>query len=127
MITTQIDDMVKQQTSHAATLIIHKKSIVKLLYDIKAWKGSQQSLENMVDQMDKFVRLLPTRHDLDNHTKAIDDAFQMIQEVSTGLTMHMDQYKISESASPRPRSVQAGPSGTRAGGNFTGFVDDDKY
>jgi hypothetical protein len=57
----------------------------------------------------------------------MDETLQKIQEVSTGLTMHMETYKLSESTSHRPRSEQAGPSGTQVTTGFTGFVDDEEY
>jgi hypothetical protein len=126
-ITLQIQDMVKQQTSHASTLMNHKRSLVKLIDDFKAWKNSQQSLENKVDHMDKYIKTLATKEDMDSHAKAMDETLQKIQEVSTGLTMHMETYKISESTSHRPRSVQAGPSGTQVTTEFTRFVDDEEY
>jgi len=126
-ITLQIQDMVKQQTSHASTLMNHKRSLVKLIDDGKLWKNAQQSLENKVDQMDKYIKTLATKKDMENHSKAMDETLQKIQEVSTGLTMHMETYKISESTSHRPRSEQAGPSGVRGAADFTGFVDEEEY
>jgi len=126
-ITLQIQDMVKQQTSHASTLMNHKRSLVKLIDDGKLLKNSQQSLENKVDQMDKYIKTLATRKDMDNHAKAMDETLQKIQEISTGLTTHMDTYKLSESASYGLRTEQAGPSGTQAVGGFTRFADDEEY
>jgi len=126
-ITLQIQDMVKQQTSHASTLMNHKRSLVKILDDFKAWKKSQQTLENKVEQMDSYVRTLATKKDMDSHAKAMDETLQKIQEVSSGLTMHMDAYKLSESTTHRPTSVQAGPSGIQRTAGFTGFVDESEY
>jgi len=126
-ITLQIQDMVKQQTSHASTLMNHKRSIVKIIDDFKAWKNSQQSLENKVDNIDKYIKTLSTKKDIEEHAKAMDETLQKIQEVSTGLTMHMETYKISESTSHVPKSLQAGPSGTQATTGFTRFVDDEEY
>jgi hypothetical protein len=126
-ITLQIQDMVKQQTSHASTLMNHKRSLVKIIDDFKAWKNSQQSLENKVDQMDNYIKTLATKKDMDSHAKAMDDTLQKIQEISTGLTMHMETYKLSESTTHIPRSVQPGPSGTQVATDFTGFVDNDEY
>jgi len=124
-ITMQIQDMVKQQTSHASTLMNHKKTLVKIKDDFKAWMNSQQAIENKVEQIDKYVRRLPTKQDLDGHSKAMDEALQKIQEISTGLTTHMENYKLSESTSHRPRSAQPGPSGVQSG--LTRFVDDEEY
>jgi hypothetical protein len=126
-ITLQIQDMVKKQTSHATTLMNHKRSLVKIIDNFKLWKNSQQSLENKVDQMDKYVKTLATKRDMDSHAKAMDETLQKIQEVSTGLTMHMETYKLSDSTSHRPRSEQAGPSGTQVTTEFTRFVDDEEY
>jgi hypothetical protein len=55
---------------------------------------------------------MPTKKDLSDHVKAMDETLAKIQEVSTGLTTHMEEYKISESTSHRPRSTAAGPSYT---------------
>jgi len=126
-ITLQIQDMVKQQTSHASTLMNHKRSLVKIIDDVKTWKDSQQALENKVDQMDKYVKTLATKKDMDNHVKAMDETLQKIQEVSTGLTTHMETYKISEESSHRPRSVPVEASGVQRTTEFTGFVDDTEY
>jgi hypothetical protein len=119
--------MVKIQTSHASTLMNHKRSLVKIIDDFKIWKNSQQLLENKVEHMDKYIKTLATKKDMDNHTKAMDETLQKIQEVSAGLTMHMETYKLSESTSHKPRSAEAGPSGTQATTQFTGFVDDEEY
>jgi len=126
-ITLQIQDMVKQQTSHASTLMNHKRSLVKIIDDFKIWKNSQQSLENKIGRMDEYIKTLPTKKDIDSHAKAMDEALQKIQEVSTGLTMHMETYKISESTLHRPRSIPAGPSGTQPTRDFTRFVDEEEY
>jgi len=123
----QIQDMVKQQTSHASTLMNHKRSIVKIIDDLKIWKNSHQSLENKVDQMDKYIKTLATKRDMESHTKAMDETLQKIQEVSTGLTTHMETYKISESTSHKPRSVQDGTSGVQRVEEVMGFVDDTEY
>jgi len=89
-ITLQIQDMVKQQTSHASTPMNHNRSLVKIIDDFKVWKNSQQSLENKVDQMNKYIKTLTTKKDMDSHAKAMDETLQKIQEISTGLTMHME-------------------------------------
>ena len=125
-ITLQIQDMVKQQTSHASTLLNHKRSLVKVLDDFKIWKNSQQSLENKVEQMDKYVKTLASKQDLIGHAKAMDETLQKIQEVSTGLTMHMETYKLSESASHKPRSVQGQASGTQGNTEFMRLVVEDE-
>ena len=93
-ISLEIQDMVKKLTMNHNTLLNHKAEIVKQRDDFKIWKSAQQSLENRVEAIDKFVRTLPTKQDLVEHSKAMDLAIQKIQEVSTGLTTHMDQYKI---------------------------------
>jgi len=124
-ITIQILDMVKQQTSHASTLMNHKRTLVKIKDNFKAWTNSQQPIENKVEQIDKYCRRLPIRQDLDDHSKAMDEALQKIKEISTGLTTHMENYKLSESTSHRPRSAQQGPSGLQSG--LTRFVDDGEY
>jgi len=126
-ITLQIQDMVKQQTSHASTLMNHKRSLVKIIDDFKEWKNSQQSLKNKFERLDEYVRTLATKKDLDSHARAMDETLQKIQEVSTGLTLHMDAYKLSESTTRKPTSVQAGPSGTQNVTDFTGFVDNEDY
>jgi len=120
-ITLQIQDMVKQQTSYASTLMNHKRSLVKIIDDFKMWKNAHQSLENKVDQMDKYIKTLATKKDMESHTKAMDETLHKIQEVSTGLTTHMETYKLSESTSHKPRSVQGGPSGA------VGFADGSEY
>jgi hypothetical protein len=75
--------------------------------------------------MDVFIRTLPTKKDLESHAKAMDESLQKIQEISTGLTTHMETYKVSESTSHKPRLVQAGPNSTQEG--FTRFVDEEEY
>jgi hypothetical protein len=108
----EIHEATKARLSHATTLINHKKAIVKIQDELRAWKNSQQSVENRVELMDKHMSELPTKRDLESHTRAMDETLQKIQEVSTGLTTHMDTYKLSESTPHKPASVQAGPSHT---------------
>jgi hypothetical protein len=105
----------------------HKRSLVKIIDEFKVWKDTQQSLENKVDNIDKYIKTLATKKDMDSHAKAMDDTLQKIQEVSTGLTTHMETYKLSESTSHRPRSQQAGPSGAQETSQFARFVDDEEY
>jgi hypothetical protein len=61
---------------------------------------------------------------LEAHIKAMDSTLEKIQEVSTGLTTHLDQYKLSESTSHKPSSEQAGPSTTRM---YTEFEDEEDF
>ena len=126
-ITLQIQDMVKQQTSHASTLMNHKRSLVKIIDDVRIFGNDQKMLANKVDQMDKYIKTLATKEDMDNHAKAMDETLNKIQEVSTGLTTHMETFKLSESTSHRPRSVQGGPSGFQGIGEVAGFADDSEY
>ena len=126
-ITLQIQDMVKQQTSHASTLMNHKRSLVKMIDDFKLWKNSQQSFENKIEQMDRYIKTLATKKDLEDHAKAMDETLLKVQEVSTGLTTHMETYKLSESTSHKPTSVQAGTSRVQGSVGFTGFVRDEDY
>jgi len=109
------------------TLLNHKKAHVTLQDDTKVWKNAHQSLENKFEGIDKYFKRLPTRVELDKHAKAMDEALHKIQEVSTGLTMHMENYKISECTWHRPRSVQVGPSGTQGVTQWTRFVDEGDY
>ena len=111
-ITSQIQDPVKKTTTNHNSLLNHKTAIVQIQDEFKIWKNAQQSLENKVEGIDKHVRKLPTRNELEAHMNAMDSTLVKIQEVSTGLTTHMDQYKLSESTSHKPRSEQAGPSTT---------------
>jgi len=123
----QIQDLVKKTTTNHNSLLNHKAEIVKLQDDFKIWKTTQQSIENRVEVIDKYVKSLPNKKDLDDHSRAMDDTLQKIQEISTGLTMHMEQYKLSESSEHRPRSVVAGPSGTQQTTAFTRFADEEEY
>jgi len=63
-----------------------------------------------VDGIDRYMRTLPTKEELKGHPKAMDEALAKVQEVSTGLTVHMDEYKMSGSTPPAPASIQAGRS-----------------
>jgi len=85
---------------------------MKLQEESKNTAQRQDGLENAVEGIQLFLESLPTRNELSTHTKAMDETLAKIQEVSTGLTTHMETYKISESTSHRPTSVQARPSFT---------------
>lgn len=81
--------------------------------------GVQQSLENKVEAMDKYMMMLPTREDIQNHMKSMDETLQEIQQVSTGLTTHMEAYKVTESTTHIPRSLKL-PAGYVASGYVAG-------
>jgi len=83
---------------------------MKLQEDFKTLERSNASITNKVQEIDQYVQTLPTAEDLQNHGQAMDEALGKIQEVSTGLTVHMEQYKIFESTTHGPGSIQAGPS-----------------
>jgi len=80
-ISNQLQDMIKKQISHTNTLLNHKKALVTLQDDIKVWRNAHQSLENNVENIDKYVRRLPTKADLDRHSKALDVVLQKIQKL----------------------------------------------
>ncbi|KAF8537898.1 hypothetical protein BDD12DRAFT_886736 [Trichophaea hybrida] len=65
--------------------------------------------------MEVSINQLPTKKNLDMHSKVIDEALQKIEEVSNGLSMHREQYKLCERTSHRPKSVQAEPSNINLG------------
>jgi len=108
----QIADMVHKQTLNSSTLISHKKAIVELQKESKSASKRQDDLEEAVEGIQVFLGKLPTTSELAWHSKAMDETLSKIQEISTGLTTHMEEYKISESMSHRPRLVQAGLSFT---------------
>jgi chromosome segregation ATPase len=90
-ISAEVQDLTKNTTTNHNSLLNHKSAIVKLQDDFKIWKNTQQSIKNRVEAIDKHVRRLPTREELDMHTKALNDTLANIQEVSSGLTTHMEQ------------------------------------
>lgn len=106
----QIADMVKKLATNGSTLINHKKVIVKLQDNFKIWKEVQQSLENKVEDIEKHMKMVPSNDYITKHMKSMDEALFKIQDVSTGLTTHMEAYKVSESTLHEPRSIQLGPS-----------------
>jgi paraquat-inducible protein B len=105
----QIHDSMKINTENATTLLNHRRSIMKLQEDVRIISISNISLASKVEAIEKFVKTLPTKEDLSTHARAMDKALAKIQEVSTGLTVHMEEYKMSGSTTHAPRSEQAGP------------------
>jgi hypothetical protein len=65
-------------------------------------KSSEYAIEDMVNNIDQFMCTLQTKNDLDTHVKPMDEALAKIQEVSTGLTVHLEEYKLSESTPHAP-------------------------
>jgi len=85
---------------------------MKLQEECRNTSKRQDDMEEAVEGIQIFLETLPTTIELSKHTKAMDETLAKITEVSTGLTTHMEEYKISESTLHRPRSPQAGPSFT---------------
>lgn len=108
----EIAGLVQKQTTNGSTLLHHKQAIITLQEESDARNTRQQSIKNMVEAMAKFMKMLPAKQDVLQHTKAIDETLSKIEEVSMGITIQMGQYKVSECASHSPDSVQAGPSYT---------------
>jgi len=98
----QIADMVKKLTTNGSTLINHNKEILQIQDDANIWREAQQSLEHMVKAMDRHIKMLPTKKDIQMHMMSMDDTLQKIQEVSVGLTTHMEAYKVSQSTPHQP-------------------------
>jgi len=109
----QIGDPLKKQTDNGSTLLNHRRSIMRRQEKTKSMKISIESMLRRIGGLERFTKEMPTKTDLSNHVKAMDETLAKIQEVSTGLTIHMEEYKLSESTTHRPRSTTAaGPSYT---------------
>jgi len=81
--------------------------------ETKTMKITIESMLGRIGGLERFTKEMPTKGDLSIHVKAMDETLAKIQEVSTGLTVHLEEYKLSESTTHRPRStVAAGPSYT---------------
>lgn len=106
----QIADMLKKQTENGSTLHNHTKVIVKIQEENKDLLGRQNNMEEVIEGIQNFLETLTTKADLLKHTRTMDKTLGKIQEVSTGLTTHMETYTISEIMSHIRRLVQAGPS-----------------
>ena len=78
----------------------------------RQFQKKQDNLEEAVKGIQIFLEKLPMKRELLQHSKAMEETLEKIQEVSTGLTVQMEMQKISESTSHRPKSVQGGPSYT---------------
>jgi hypothetical protein len=108
----QIDDSLKEQTKSGSTLLNHRRIVIKLKHHLKELQISNLVLSSKIEAMEKVMKTLPMKNDLSIQAKAMDEALATIQEVSTELTVHMEEYTISGSTTHAPRSVQAGPSYT---------------
>ena len=62
--------------------------------------------------LERFTKQMPTKKDLSDHVKAMDETLAKIQEVSTGVTVHLEEYKLPESTTHRPMSAAPGPGYT---------------
>jgi hypothetical protein len=71
-----------------------------------------ESMLGRIGGLERFTKEIPTKKDLSDHVKAMDETLAKIEEVSTGLMVHLEEYKLLESTTHRPRSVAAGPSYT---------------
>jgi len=111
-IRNEIDDSPHKQSETGSTLLNHRRSIMKLRDDSKVLILRVDSMLGRIGGLERFTKELPTKQDLTNHVKAMDETLAKIQEVSTGLTVHLEEYKLSESTPHRPRSVAPGPSYT---------------
>jgi len=100
-------------------LIHHNEVIVEIQDDVKSLAKVQQSIKDKVETMDRYMKTLPTKNDIQQHFKTMDDTLLKIQEVSTGLTTHMDTYIVSEST-PHILSSIGLPSGYAASGYGAG-------
>jgi hypothetical protein len=107
-----MDYVVKKQTEASSTLLNHRRTIMKLQADTKTMNIHITSMLGRIGGLERSTKDLATKKDLDSHVRAMDETLVKIQEVSTGLTEHMEGYKFSESTSHRPMSVAAGPSYT---------------
>jgi hypothetical protein len=117
-IRSQIDNMVKKQTETSSTLLNHRKIIMQLQEATKILNVQVTSMLGRIGGLERFTKDLATKKDLEKHVKAMDETLFKIQEVSTGLTEHMENYKVSESSSHTPRSAIAGPSHTHPDRRF---------
>ena len=111
-IRNKIHDYLKKRTDNGSTLVNHRRSIMKLPEDVKKIIMTNINLTSTMEAMDRFIKTLPTKDDISTHANAMGEALAKIQEVSTGLTVHMEEYTMSGSTTHAPRSIQAGPSYT---------------
>jgi hypothetical protein len=85
---------------------------MRLQDETKVMKTHIDSMLGRIGGLERFTKDMPTKKDLEDHTKAMDETLAKIQVVSTGLTVHLEEYKLYESTPHRPRSAAAGPSYT---------------
>jgi len=51
-----------------------------------------ESMLGRISGLERFTKEMPTKKDLSDHVKAMDESLAKIQEVSTGLTVHLEEY-----------------------------------
>jgi len=109
----QIGDSLKKQTENGSTLLNHRRSIMRIQEEMKTMGITIESMLGRIGGLETYTKELPSKQDLKDHTRAMDKTLAKIQDVSTGLTIHMEEYKLSESTTHRPTSIAAaGPSHT---------------
>jgi len=86
----QIANIIKTQITNGSTLLNHEKAIVKIQEENKTISEKQGVIEETIEVIQNYLDLLPTKKDLLNHTKAMDETVLKIQEVSPGSTTHME-------------------------------------
>jgi hypothetical protein len=108
----QIHHFLTKQTENVSQLPNDRRAILKIQDQVVVVRSSYGNLKAMVNGIDQFVKTLPTKEDLKSHAKALDKALAKIQEVSTGLTVYYEDYKMSGRTTHTPRSVRVRPSYT---------------
>jgi len=88
----QVTDIFSKQVTNGSILLNHKNAIVKLQEENKSFSERQDNMEEVIERIQKFLEKLPTKSDLLKRIKSMDESLAIIQEVSTGLTIHMEEY-----------------------------------
>jgi len=120
---TEMEAMSKRITANSIQLLANQNTTKKIQAEIQGLTLGVDSVNNVLSKIRESLKGVPTKQELRNHAFLMEEQTMKIQEVNTGLTMAMDEFKVSETSRfhfreevpevPRVSPfAQAGPSRT---------------
>jgi len=90
--------MSKRVTSNSLQLLATQGTNKKIQNDLRDLTVKVDGVNKTLSSITKSLKEIPSKNELRDHAILMDEQIERVQEVNTGLTMAMEEYKVSESS-----------------------------
>jgi len=95
---SEMEAMSKRSSGNSIQLLAHQNTNKQIQEEMMELRGKFDSVNQIVSSITKSLKNVPTKKELWDHAIFLEEQTMRVQEVNTGLTMSMEEYKVSESS-----------------------------